>query len=199
MIGLKLGLLTVIDYFREKGRIYLNCKCDCGNKKIVEKSNFRKKHQISCGCNKGKRHWIKYDVKHPLYIIWISMKMRCYNPNEKAYKDYGARGVTICQEWLSDFQDFFDWAIANGWEKGKFIDKDIKNPNSKEYSPENCSIVTRVENNRARRGVKLTIKDADFISTSLLSVKELAKTYNVHISSIYKIKRNETWKNLKTS
>lgn len=195
MIGQKNGLLTVRSFFREKGRIYFICECDCGNGKIIEKANFRKAHMVSCGCNKGKRYWIDYDFKHPLYSVWMGIKMRCYNKNEPAYKNYGARGVVMCEEWLNNAKLFIDWALENGWEKGKFIDKDIKNPNAMEYSPENCSIVTRAQNNRARRCVKIKQEYVQEIRDSKLTARDLAKIYGVSISTIYSIKYKLTWKN----
>lgn len=62
--------------------------------------------------------------KHPLYNVWDSMKQRCYNPNSSEYFNYGGRGVYVCEEWLNDSEKFIKWALSNGWEEGKYIDKD---------------------------------------------------------------------------
>lgn len=97
--------------------------------------------------HKNKKHGIK---RHPLYAVWDSMKARCYNKKNKDYKNYGARGVRICEEWRIDFLSFCNWAIENGWEKGLQIDKDMKGDGLL-YSPKTCSIVTPKQNYNATR------------------------------------------------
>ena len=196
LVGVKNGMLTCRSYFRDnKNKPRLICYCDCGKEKELDVSNFvGRKNKLSCGCNKGKKN-INHDWRHPLYKIWMGIKMRCYNKNEPAYKNYGARGVVMCEEWLNNAKLFIDWALENGWEKGKFIDKDIKNSNAMEYSPENCSIVTRAQNNRARRCVKIKQEYVQEIRDSKLTARDLAKIYGVSISTIYSIKYKLTWKN----
>lgn len=85
--------------------------------------------------------------RHPLYTVWQGIKTRCYNPNSSHYQWYGAKGVTVCDEWLNDFQAFYDWAIANGWEKGLTIDR---KDNDKSYSPDNCQFLTKSQNSIKR-------------------------------------------------
>jgi hypothetical protein len=82
-----------------------------------------------------------------LYRKYYLMMERCYNPNSINFSKYGARGITICHEWLNNNKSFFDWALKNGWEKGLQIDR-INNLLG--YSPENCHFVTSRENNRNR-------------------------------------------------
>ena len=83
------------------------------------------------------------------------MKNRCYNKNEPAYKDYGLRGVKICDEWVDSPEIFIKWALENGYKKGLQIDKDIKamqlGIDSLLYSPETCQFVSRKQNCNARR------------------------------------------------
>lgn len=52
--------------------------------------------------------------KHPLYGVWKSIKSRCLITTSVAYKDYGGRGITICEEWRDNFKAFFDWCISHG-------------------------------------------------------------------------------------
>lgn len=82
-----------------------------------------------------------------LYWCWKAIKQRCLNPRCRAYHNYGGRGITVCDEWL-EFEPFLAWALAAGWKKGLEIDR-IDNDGN--YSPENCSFVTRVVNDNNRR------------------------------------------------
>ncbi len=71
--------------------------------------------------------------KHSLYSVWCNMKTRCYNKNRKEYKNYGARGITVCEEWEKNFLKFYQWAVSNNWTKDLSIDR-INN--DKGYSPQ---------------------------------------------------------------
>jgi len=86
-----------------------------------------------------------------LYGIWAKMKYRCSNPNNQAYKYYGARGITVCDEWKNDFISFRDWSFSNGYEEYLVLDKDIicekENISPKIYSPKTCMWVTVAKNN----------------------------------------------------
>lgn len=93
---------------------------------------------------------IKYD-ENPIYrlkIIFRSMYARCYHQKNKSYKNYGARGITICEDWLFSVDNFIYWAMSNGYEKGKEIDR--KN-NEGSYSPENCQWVSHRINSINKR------------------------------------------------
>lgn len=74
--------------------------------------------------------------KHPLYSKWCGMKGRCYQKNHTKYKNYGGRGITVCEEWKNDFLAFYNWSLANGWEEGLTIERNDVNGH---YEPENCS------------------------------------------------------------
>ena len=91
-------------------------------------------------------------AEHPdLYGVWCSMKGRCENPNRQKYKDYGGRGIKVCEEW-HDCGVFAEWAFANGYKQGLQIDRI---DNNGDYRPENCRFVTPKQNSRNRRNTKL--------------------------------------------
>lgn len=76
------------------------------------------------------------------------MKQRCGDPNTRSFKDYGGRGITVCDEWAHDFVAFRDWALANGYTDELTIDR--KDPDGN-YCPDNCRWATRAEQNRNQR------------------------------------------------
>ena len=85
-------------------------------------------------------------ARYFLFKTWDNMKQRCFNPNHKYYRNYGGRGISVCDEWLS-VKPFEDWCLANGWQKGLTIDR-IDNDN--DYCPDNCHFITRAENTKKR-------------------------------------------------
>ena len=80
--------------------------------------------------------------------LWSSIKNRCNNPNSDEYKNYGARGIKMCDEWARDYKKFENWCLKNGHKKGLELNRI---DNDKGYSPENCNFVTQLENAQNKR------------------------------------------------
>ena len=112
-------------------------------------------------CPKHYQCWRKYGdplfTKHhgysgdPLYRVWKHMKGRCYNKNDVRYKNYGGRGIEVCNEWMN-LESFIEWASPL-WRKGLQIDRC---DNDGDYCPENCRFVTPKENMHNQRLLRST-------------------------------------------
>ena len=115
------------------------CQCDCGNKKNVIGTDLRLGKSKSCGClqkeNASKSAMTHGKSKTRLYRIWKGMRTRCTNPNYPGYKNYGGRGIIICNEW-NDFIKFESWALKNGYSEDLSIERIDVNGN---YEPSNCT------------------------------------------------------------
>jgi hypothetical protein len=159
MTGNKYGRLIVVGYSgtNNKGKALWECLCDCGNTNIVIGENLRQGVTTSCGCYRKEVEKIA-SVTHGLtktnnkvnrlYSIWLDMKKRCHNPQNKEYKNYGGRGITVYGEWATDYVAFHKWAINNGYTDKLTLDRIDVN---KGYSPENCKWSTWVEQGRNKR------------------------------------------------
>lgn len=160
LIGIKYNKLTIIDEVGKNkyGRLFL-CECDCPDKNriIVTLNSLKTNNTKSCGClklkqiknlNKSHGYW-----RSEIYNKWDSIIQRCCNKNNPEYKDYGGRGITICDEWKNDPIIFIKWAFENGFIENKRLQIDRRNNNGN-YEPSNCRFVTNMENSHNTRLIK---------------------------------------------
>lgn len=119
-----------------------------------------------------------------IYVVWDNMIQRCTNPNNPNYKYYGARGITVCEEWLS-YDAFYEWAMATGYDfeadrKEQSLDRE---DNNKGYSPDNCRWVSmKIQERNKRTNV--------YVNNKCLS--EIAENYGVSVEAVnYRYKKGE--------
>lgn len=142
--------LTLIKYLEpkitgktKKKKRYGLYQCSCGNIKEILRISVTTGKTNSCGCLKKEQMTTHGLTNHKLHSVWHSIKQRCLNKNATGYNSYGGRGITICDEWSSDFMSFYNWAISNGWSDGLQVDR-INNDGN--YEPNNCRFVTPAKN-----------------------------------------------------
>lgn len=142
-IGDKFGRLTVVKYCGKNKHQHnvWECVCECGNRKVVTTSALNSGAVKSCGCMwEENKKAIKTRVvkKHGMvdtqeYHAWNGMRQRCYNKNSPKYKNYGARGIKVCDRWLHSFENFY--ADMGKCPDGFSLDRIDVNG---DYTPENC-------------------------------------------------------------
>ena len=155
LTGNKYSRLTVIERgidvkFKSSNKSTWVCKCDCGNVIEVTTGSLKSGNTKSCGCYKrdmtiksNKENKTKHGLEfHPLYPTWIDMNRRCYNLNAKSYKYYGARGISVCEEWREVPNDFIEWVVnETDWYNGCRLSLDRIDVNGN-YEPSNCRFTT---------------------------------------------------------
>lgn len=167
LTGQKFGRWTVIKPVgKDKwGHVLWSCSCSCRKEKVVDGNSLKRGLTKSCGCLSRDNH-----LKHGhstrskvsnTHRVWSHMKERCTNPNNKQYKDYGGRGIAICDRWLPENNGFVNFLRDMGEiPKGKFLDRIDNNLLNGGYSPKNCKLSTRKERMRnTQRNINITFKE----------------------------------------
>ena len=135
-----------------------NCLCDCGKESVVRGSCLMRGHTKSCGClqiERATKHGSARRGKRSAeFRAWDSAKQRCCNPNDKSYKDYGGRGISMYEEWRNDFMAFYLYMGPRP--EGLTLDRIDNNGN---YEPGNCRWASqKTQGNNKRNNVILSFK-----------------------------------------
>lgn len=157
----KYNNLTAIKFYRRtlQYRLYWLFKCDCGKEKVILVDNVKSGKSKSCGCL-WKEKIKGNNTTHGMagtktYCSWANMKYRCLNKNRKRYKDYGGRGIIICDRWLNGFTNFY--ADMGECPQNKTLDRKDNNGN---YKPNNCRWATsKQQHNNKRTNHLITYKN----------------------------------------
>ena len=158
LVGMKFGRLTVVEEAARcvKSTRWL-CRCECGQMTDVTAHHLRRGDVRSCGCLRnealGRRSFRHGMSGHALHRIYRHVVARCENKNDRAWSNYGGRGIAVCDEWRRDRTAFFRWAFDHGYREGLELDRINNNEG---YSPQNCRFtdrITQANNKRTNRRV----------------------------------------------
>ena len=174
----RLKVLKLKDH--SKSKIW-ECLCECGIFCEVKETYLKSGYAKSCGCLKNELNK-KGNPKHNLnnsriYKIYYSMKQRCYLKTHMYYKNYGGRGITVCDEWLGDngFVNFYEWSMENGYNNNLTIDRI---DNNGKYEPNNCRWTTKKHQQNNTRKTKIYNYKGENLTTT-----EICEKYNINKST----------------
>jgi hypothetical protein len=202
--GQTFGGLTALRVSEKRGpsgQILWECLCSCGSTTVKYGADLRSGHTKSCGCLQllvVTKHGYARGRSHTrLYRIWKAMRARCFRETHDEYKNYGARGISVCKEWSLSFESFLAWAKSSGYQSHLQVDRVDVNG---DYCPENCRWATQQENNQNQRRTKLDPVKIKAIRIAkqmgIMSQKEMATFFGVDPSTISNAVRRVNWSNI---
>lgn len=185
IIGHKFGRLTVLERIKTEDYFSYKCSCECGNTTLVKRTGtLTSGNTQSCGCLKDEET-LKRSTKHghrttanttSEYRAWVHIKQRCYNPEVKQFKNYGGRGIKVCDRWLESFYNFLTDMGAKPSDKHS-LDRYPNNDGN--YEPGNCRWATDEQQaHNKRNNVRIEFNGESMVLT------EWARFFGVTHSSL---------------
>lgn len=158
--GDKLRDCVFIEYYKKNSiKSFASFKCICGNEFVGRIDAVSSGTKTGCGCNRFTKNRLNPSRRthglsnSPEYKVWCTMRNRCNNPKVKSYKDYGGRGITVCERWNESFENFIsDMGMRPS--KNHSIDRQDFNGH---YEPNNCIWATPEVQRRNRRDLVIVI------------------------------------------
>ena len=192
LTGQRFGKLVAISFVRRpsgkdgRSKIYWTCKCDCGNTTEVNSGNIGNGHTSSCGCLM-REIAVSANVTHGLtgtrvYDIWVNMIARTKNIKNNDYRNYGARGISVCDRWLTFVrfkEDMYSNYLLHASQFGEENTSIERVDNSKGYSPDNCTWSTRIEQGQNKRNNKRYL-----VNGELLTRRDISAIYKISINTL---------------
>lgn len=183
LVDQRFGRLLVTSHVNDKnhGHHKWLCQCDCGRTHVVLGLNLKRGLTRSCGCLRSEAsaqrrttHGLR---QRPEYIVWVGMRNRCYNRTDRSFKDYGGRGISVCDEWRNDFGAFF----RDMGERPSQLHSIERTKNHLGYCKDNCewALPQQQANNRRSnrliryRGKRVTIRQAMILAGTTLSFRTI--------------------------
>lgn len=182
LTGMRFGRLVAFELARmPSGKRAWRCRCDCGGEVVTQVSNLTLGHTRSCGCLRTETRPLN-NFKHGRvreleYHCWAGMLARCLNPNVKSYKDYGGRGIRVCEEWAESFEAFYR---DMGPRPSRQHSIDRYPDTNGDYRPGNCRWSTAKEQSNNRRSNRFIEVDGE-----TLTLAQAAFKYNIRLSTFW--------------
>jgi len=196
-IGNKYGLLTILEEIPLEHNHYRRviASCECGSKNKSYSLNHLRQEKIkSCGCLRVKRQTKHGKSKSKIYRVWCTMKQRCYNHNYPDYKNYGAKGIKVCEEWLT-FENFLE---DIGDKPFNLVSLD-RIDNNGDYEKSNirwASYNTQAQNRSSTKLNPEIVREIRSKTLSKIEKDNLCKLYNISKNTLHDVIKNRTWKNI---